>query len=226
MADSTQALLMNVYRRLLARYGPQHWWPGETDFEVCIGAILTQNTAWTNVARAIRNLKAAGVLKAGALRDLPQDELAQLIKPSGYYNGKAKKLKAFVTWLAERCDDDLGGLFRSETVPLREELLRVHGIGEETADSMLLYAGCKPVFVIDAYTKRVFGRLGLTPNAGTRYGDYRRLFMDNLPPDTALFNEYHALIVRLGKETCRPAPRCGTCPLNAGHPGEYPCHIG
>ncbi len=216
--------LMSVYRRLLAACGPQHWWPGETPFEVMIGAVLTQNTAWTNVDRAIRNLKEAGVLSAPALRALPQDELAALIRPSGYFNAKARKVKELVTWLGDRCGDDLDALFAADTAALRDELLAVHGIGEETADSMLLYAGGKPVFVVDAYTRRIFTRLGLHPSQGDRYADFQRLFMENLPPDAALYNEYHALIVNLGKETCRPAPRCGDCPLNAGRPGPgYPC---
>ncbi len=224
MAEPIRTILTDVYERLLTAYGPQHWWPGETPFEVIIGAILTQNTAWTNVDRAIRNLKAAGVLSAAALRNLPQDELATLIKPSGYFNAKARKLKELVRWLGERCGDDLGALFATETGGLREELLKVHGIGEETADSILLYAGEKPIFVIDAYTRRIFERLGLQPRRGNRYGDYQALFMENLPPETRLFNEYHALIVRLGKDICRPAPRCGDCPLNLECGGAgYPC---
>ena len=220
---SMNDVLMSVYRELFRAYGRQHWWPGETPFEVCIGAILTQNTAWTNVDRAIRNLKAAGALNAAALRALPQDELATLIKPSGYFNVKARKLKEFVRWLGARCGDDLDALFAAETGRLREELLAVHGIGEETADSILLYAGGKPVFVIDAYTRRVFERLGLAPEPGHRYADFQQQFMDNLPPDVPLYNEYHALIVQLGKGTCRPAPRCGECPLNRGRDGDYPC---
>ncbi len=217
---------MTVYRRLREAYGPQHWWPGETPFEVCIGAILTQNTAWTNVDRAIGNLKGADALSAAVLRELPQDDLAALVRPSGYFNAKARKLKEFVRWLGERCGDDLDALFTTDTGALRKELLAVHGIGEETADSMLLYAGEKPVFVIDAYTRRIFERLGLRPAAGERYGDYQALFMDHLPPDAPLYNEYHALIVHLGKETCRPTPRCADCPLNAGRDGEgHPCRL-
>jgi endonuclease-3 related protein len=223
-AAARRTALTTIYEKLLARFGPQHWWPGETPFEVCLGAILTQNTAWTNVDRAIRNLKDAGVLDAAALRALPEDKLARLIKPSGYYNMKAKKLKVFVEWLGERCKDDLDALFSTETDPLRAELLGVHGIGEETADSMLLYAGGKPVFVIDAYTRRIFERLELRPETGDRYGDWQRLFMNGLPPEAPLFNEYHALIVRLGKETCHPAPRCGDCLLNNGRTGcDHPC---
>jgi endonuclease-3 related protein len=224
MTEAMTDTLMSVYRRLQKAYGPQHWWPGETAFEVCIGAILTQNTAWSNVDRAIRNLKEAGALSAAALGSLPETELARLIRPSGYFNAKARKLKAFVGWLGERCGDDLGALFRTDTAALRDELLRVHGIGEETADSILLYAGGKPVFVIDAYTRRVCGRLGLRPGHGERYADYQALFTDSLPRDVPLYNEFHALIVRLGKETCRPAPRCAGCPLNAGKKGPgYPC---
>jgi len=218
-----------IYEKLRCCYGPQHWWPGDTPFEVCIGAILTQNTAWQNVEKAIQNLKAAGKLDAPSLRAIPEAELANLIRPSGYYNTKAKKLKAFVTWLEQRCHDDLANLFQTETASLRQELLDIYGIGEETADSILLYAGYKPVFVVDAYTKRIFSRLRLIPPAKP-YAEIQAIFMNNLPEDTPLFNEYHALIVRHGKETCRRQPRCRGCCLarsdalnNTQNP--YPCSL-
>ena len=204
--------LLAIYHRLLEHYGSQHWWPGDTPFEVMVGAILTQSAAWQNVEKAINNLKTAGLLSPRALRDLPVDELARLVYPSGYYNAKARKLKALVTWLGETCGDNLDALFTRDTDVLREELLAVHGIGPETADSILLYAAGKPVFVIDAYTRRIMTRLGLAPGKDT-YADYQRLFTDALPPDTPLFNEYHALLVRLGKTVCRSRPHCDECPL-------------
>ncbi|MDD5339056.1 MAG: endonuclease [Dehalococcoidales bacterium] len=152
-------ILEDIYERLFARYGPQHWWPAETPFEVITGAILTQSAAWTNVEKAIKNLKQADALKPDALRNIPQDKLAKLIHACGYFNAKARKLKAFAEWFGEGYNDSLKRLFAVETNPLREKLLRVHGIGEETADSILLYAGNKPIFVIDAYTRRIMGRV-------------------------------------------------------------------
>jgi endonuclease-3 related protein len=222
-------ILPDVYRKLLKRYGPQHWWPAREPFEVIIGAILTQSTAWTNVEKAIANLKVAGKLSPWALRRLSEAELAGLIHPCGYYNVKARRLKAFVSWLGEYFDDNLEKLLESDTGTLRERLLDIHGIGEETADSILLYAGNKPVFVIDAYTRRIIDRMGLTP-ASHDYADYQQLFTSNLPEDVKLFNEYHALLVRHAKEVCRKNPLCQACCLNrkqksrrkeAG--GRYPC---
>jgi len=204
--------LLDIYRKLFERYGPQHWWPARDPFEVIVGAILTQSTAWTNVEKAIANLRAAGELSATALRDLPETELAALIHPCGYYNIKARRLRAFVNWLGESCGGDLDRLFPRDTASLRRELLGVYGIGEETADSIILYAGNLPVFVIDAYTRRILSRLGLAP-ARDSYTAYQALFRDNLPADARLFNEFHALLVRLGKETCRKIPRCRDCPL-------------
>ena len=158
--------LREIYARLLARFGPQHWWPAETRFEVMVGAVLTQATAWGNVEKAIARLKEADALSPGGLRRLPVDELAQLVYPSGYYNAKARKLKALVMYLGERFGDDLDAMGRSDTPALREELLGIHGIGDETADDILLYALGKPVFVVDAYTRRLFHRLGLAPERG------------------------------------------------------------
>jgi endonuclease-3 related protein len=207
------AALSEIYRKLFRRYGPQHWWPARDRFEVFVGAILTQSTAWTNVEKAIHNLRAAGKLSAAALYDLPDKELAVLIHPCGYYNVKARRLKAFVTWLSESCGGDLDRLFSRDVAALRRDMLGVYGIGEETADSIILYAGNQPVFVIDAYTRRILGRLGLDPARDT-YAGYQALFTNNLPADAHLFNEFHALFVRLGKETCRKAPRCQGCPLH------------
>lgn len=204
--------LLDVYHRLLDRYGPQHWWPADSPFEVIIGAILTQSAAWGNVEKAITNLKIGGVLSPGALRRLAVEELAGLVYPSGYYNVKAGKIKSFVDWLGERYDDNLGRLFALDIPLLRQELLSVHGVGEETADSIILYAAHKPVFVIDAYTRRIMGRLGLAPRTNS-YTAFQGLFMQYLPHDESLFNEYHALFVRHGKNTCRKSPLCGQCCL-------------
>jgi len=177
-----------------------------------VGAILTQSAAWTNVEKAIASLKAAGALSPRALRELPPSELSALIRPSGYYNAKARKLKALADWLGDSFGDELSVLFAAASAALRERLLSVHGIGEETADSIILYAAGKPVFVIDAYTRRIVDRLGLKP-AGKSYAAYQALFTDNLPCDRALFGEYHALLVRLAKEVCRRRPRCSGCCL-------------
>jgi len=204
--------LIDAYRRLYAAYGPQGWWPGETPFEVIVGAILTQSAAWTNVEKAIANLKAAGALSPEGLRAIGDAELAGLIRPSGYFNAKARKLKAFLGLLDESFSGDLQRLLATPAAELRRLLLGTHGIGPETADSIVLYAAGQPVFVIDAYTRRVFSRLGLAPEAAT-YDGWQELFTRALPPDAALCNEYHALIVRLGKEVCRKTPRCGACPL-------------
>jgi len=204
--------LIDIYRRLFDRFGPQHWWPAEEPFEVIAGAILTQSAAWGNVEKAIANLKAAGALPPGKLRRLSLSRLARLVHPCGYYNAKALKLKSFAFWLGNHYGDDLDRLFASDTDGLRQQLLAVHGIGQETADSILLYAADKPVFVIDAYTRRIFSRIGLTP-AKDSYAGYQAFFMDNLPADVKLFNEYHALLVRLGKEVCRRRPICSQCCL-------------
>jgi endonuclease-3 related protein len=207
---NTEKTLLQIYHRLFEYYGPQHWWPGDSPLEVMVGAILTQSTAWQNVEKAIINLKTAGVMSSDALRDIPTPELAQLIRPSGYYNAKARKLQALLCWLSAVCGDNLNGLFTRNTGELRLQLLGVHGIGPETADSILLYAGNKPVFVIDTYTRCIYNRLGLGPKEDT-YDAWQMFFMKNLPADVALFNEYHALLVRHGKEACRKQPTCDSC---------------
>jgi len=197
------------YRRLLAAYGPQGWWPGRTPFEVAVGAILTQNTAWTNVEKAIANLRRAGALSFRGMKRLPERKLAALIRPSGYFNQKAKKLRAFLAWLETR-GGKAGSVRHALAGPLgevRESLLAVHGIGPETADSILLYAAGKPSFVIDAYTRRIAARLGLAKEGAT-YDDLKRLYEAALPADAALFNEFHALLVQHGKVACRKTPRC------------------
>jgi endonuclease-3 related protein len=205
--------LIDIYRRLLDRFGPQHWWPAEEPFEVIVGAILTQSAAWGNVERAIDNLKRAEALSPGKLRRLQLPRLAKLVHPCGYYNAKALKLKSFAFWLGNHYADDLDRLFASDTDDLRRQLLSVHGVGQETADSILLYAAGKPVFVIDAYTRRILSRIGLGPEKDS-YAGCQAFFMDNLTADTELFNEYHALLVRLGKDVCRRRPLCPQCCLN------------
>jgi endonuclease-3 related protein len=210
---SAETPLIDIYRRLFEQYGPQHWWPAETPLEMIVGAILTQSAAWTNVEKAIHNLKASTALSIRGLHGLPQDELARLIYPSGYYNVKARKIKTFAEWLIERYDSDLERLFALDVADMREELLSVHGVGEETADSIILYAARKPIFVIDAYTRRIITRLGLAPHRES-YDAFQSLFMANLPHDEALFNEYHALLVQHGKAVCRKVPLCPGCCLN------------
>jgi endonuclease-3 related protein len=207
---------MSFYEKLLARFGPQHWWPGETPFEVMVGAILTQNTNWTNVEKAIASLKLAGLLEPRMLLAVDPPLLARLIRPAGYYNVKTKRLRAFLQWLVEAHDGKVEALRGRSVGSLREELLAVKGIGRETADSILLYAIGLPTFVIDAYTHRILRRHGLVP-AETDYDEMKALFEDNLERDAALFNEYHALLVACGKEHCKPRPVCAGCPLE-GHP--------
>jgi len=210
--QSAKTSLLAIHQLLYDCYGPQHWWPAETPLEMIIGAILTQSAAWTNVEKAIGNLKANGYVSVEWLRSLPRDELAKLIRPSGYYNVKARKIAAFVDWLADEYGGDLDALFALDSAELRNELLSVHGVGEETADSIILYAAHKPIFVIDAYTRRIIARLGLAPREET-YAAYQALFMDNLPHEEALFNEYHALLVQHGKTVCRKKPLCADCCL-------------
>lgn len=205
--------LMNIYDLLYARYGPQHWWPGETRLEIIVGAILTQNTNWQNVEKAIANLKAADMLSEERLATVGVSELAELIRPAGYYSIKAQRLKSFMNWLsAEPYCGRLQAVEKTPTDTLRESLLGIKGVGRETADSILLYAFGRSVFVVDAYTCRVMGRHGLIDRQAD-YEEIRRLFEDHLPFDAVLFNEYHALLVRLGKEHCRPTARCTGCPL-------------
>ena len=210
-SPATKAMI-DAYHRLLEAYGHQGWWPGESPFEMIVGAILTQSTAWANVEKALGNLKEAGVLTPDGLTSMSEADLAILIYPSGYYNSKATKLKAFVALLEQQFNGDLSLLLSLPLQELRKLLLGTHGIGPETADSIVLYAGGKPIFVVDAYTKRIFRRLGLVPPKDT-YDGWQAMFMDNLPTEKDLFNNYHALIVRHGKFVCRREPRCLECPL-------------
>ena len=208
-----QPPLEEYYSALLGAFGPQHWWPGETPFEVIVGAILTQNTSWSNVERAIANLRAAGLLTPSALARVPLNELEELIRSSGYFRQKARKLKAFCAFLRREYDGSLKRMFATPTAALREKLLGVFGIGPETADSILLYAGQHSVFVVDAYTKRILTRHGwVDEKAG--YEDVRAMVERQFPGDVARFNEFHALIVKTGKQFCRPRePLCQECPL-------------
>ena len=198
---------------LLARFGERHWWPGETPLEIIVGAVLTQNTSWKNVEKAIMNLKDGGLLELGALYRTPDETLAEKIRPSGYYNLKTVRLKNIINVIHEEFNASIEYLKGKELKQLRERLLAVKGIGEETADSILLYALDKPVFVIDAYTRRFLANHGLHEGRCT-YGQAQEFFMSNLPSDVYLFNEYHALIVALAQTYCFKVPKCGECPLN------------
>jgi len=209
--------LLRIYHVLLDRFGPQGWWPAESPFEVMVGAILTQNTAWRNVERAIDNLKRAGVLDPRAILQMEEGELAELIRPTGYFRVKARRLKGFVRFFVERFEGEVEEMRSQPLEGLRQELMRLEGIGPETADSILLYACEKPIFVVDAYTRRVLGRHRLLQD-GAPYDEVQRFFMERLPRDPELFKEYHALLVRLGKTFCRPKARCEGCPLEGLSP--------
>ena len=209
----TGADLRRVYERLLRRFGHAGWWPGETPFEVCIGTILTQNTSWANVEKALDALRSRQLLSYAGLRGLPRARLAALIRPSGYYNVKTRRVRAFLEFLGREYAGRVEAMAGEEPRGLRAKLLSVDGIGPETADSIVLYAAGLPLFVVDAYTRRVFTRLGLL-RGDESYDTIQRYFMERLPPDAALYNDYHAQVVRLGKEVCRPRPMCTTCPLD------------
>ena len=208
--------LMDIYERLYTRFGPQEWWPGETTLEVCLGAILVQNTSWANAARAIENLKREGLLTESALKKVRKDRLARLIRPARFFNMKAKRLKGFVAYLWKYHAGDVDNFLRLPTEELHAELMSLDGVGRETADSITLYAAGRPAFVVDAYTKRIFARLGhfaASKNGDRDYLALQESLTAHLPRDTALFNEYHALLVRLGHNFCHPTPKCGDCPL-------------
>jgi endonuclease-3 related protein len=205
-------LLLNIYRALYEAYGPRHWWPGETSFEVMVGAILTQNTSWRNVEKAIGHLKEKGVLNSKGIYKLRKSKLASLIKSSGYYRIKADRLKSFVNFLFEGYNGNIEKMRGERIEELRRKLLGVRGIGPETADSILLYGLKKPIFVVDAYTKQILSRHGIISEKAS-YGEIQGLFMNHLPLDERLFNEYHALFVHLGKTLCKKLPKCDICPL-------------
>lgn len=204
--------LIDIYNTLFNALGPQHWWPGDTPFEIAVGAVLTQNTNWTNVEKAIGNLKKEKALTAKALHGMSHSKLAALIKPAGYFNVKAKRLKNFLSFLATHYNGSMKRMGAEDLTALRAELLTVNGIGPETADSILLYALEKPVFVIDAYTKRILHRHHVVPEDIT-YHELQEIFHGNFQPEVRLYNEYHALLVMLGKDYCKPKPKCKKCPL-------------
>ena len=205
-------LLNPIYRKLFEAFGPQHWWPGDSPFEVAIGAILTQNTNWSNVEKAMTNLKRERALSAKALHRMPVSHIAGLIRPAGYFNVKAKRLKNFIDFLHDEYRGSMTGMAAEPLPDIRNKLLSINGIGPETADSIILYALEKPVFVIDAYTKRILSRHDIIDHDQS-YETFQELFHTKLRKDVLLFNEYHALIVRLAKDFCRTEPRCNGCPL-------------
>jgi endonuclease-3 related protein len=207
-------ILRKIYQSLYEAFGPQHWWPGDTPFEIAVGAILTQNTNWGNVEKAIQNLKNRDALSARVIYEMPVKELAALIRPVGYFNIKTQRLKSFINFLMKEYRGSMKKMQRGETHLLREQLLSVNGIGPETADSILLYALEKPVFVIDAYTKRVLSRHRILDDKRS-YDEFQSLFHATLNKDEKLFNEYHALFVKVGKTFCRKTkPLCDTCHLS------------
>jgi endonuclease-3 related protein len=234
--DDPAGLLMEIYRRLLAVYGPQGWWPGESRFEMIAGAILTQAAAWRNVERALANLREAGINDWPAVYETDLATLAEIIRPSGYYNMKARKLQAFATHVCESHGGDLDAMFAAETPTVREELLGIYGIGQETADDILVYAAGKPSFVIDAYTIRIMGRVGIRPEGRLDYAGWQRLFHAGVPADVEVHNEFHALLDHHHKAACaKNAPRCEGCCLrdicatglgNRPHPGPLPAGEG
>ena len=203
---------MLLYQKLYNAFGPRRWWPADTPFEVIVGAILTQNTSWENVEKAILRLKKKALLHPEKLYSIEESILAEIIRPSGYYNMKARRLKNFMGFLYGEYKGDLSLMFSVDLEVIREKLLGIHGIGKETADSILLYAGFKPIFVVDAYTKRILSRHNLI-STDASYQEIQDLFMKNLPGDVPLYNEYHALIVHLGKNYCKKKPNCTDCPL-------------
>ncbi len=206
---------MHFYDTLRVSLGPSRWWPGETPFEICVGAVLTQNTNWSNVQKAINNLKSRDLLHPEKMASLDEKILAELIRPSGYFRIKARRLKNLLEFLRLECTYDLSALSGQDLHHLRGKLLQVKGIGPETADSILLYALEKPSFVVDAYTSRILNRHFLV-HEDIDYHELRDFFMDRLPEDVAMYNEYHALLVRTGKEWCRKKnPLCDRCPLGS-----------
>jgi len=205
-------MLLVIYDLLLSAFGHQNWWPAETETEMMVGAILTQNTNWSNVEKAIQNLKARDLLSVKGLNNTPAHLLSEYIKPAGYYNLKAKRLKNLITYINDGYNGDIDKLFSLDINSIREGLLSVNGVGLETADSIVLYGADLPLFVIDTYTYRILTRHGLVDeDAG--YSDLQAIFMDNLPNEVELFKEFHALIVKTGKEFCRKKPLCSKCPL-------------
>lgn len=221
--NTTKKILIDIYNALLSHFGHRGWWPGDTKLEVCVGAILTQNTAWKNVEKAINNMKAQGLLSIEGIHQSPLNKIIEAIRPTGYYNQKAERLKIFVGYIVNRYNGDIDGFLNNHRDPkrLREELLNIKGIGKETADSIILYAANLPVFVIDAYTKRIVSRVFTVEDLPDKIlNDYDRLqtfFELNLPKDLRLYNDYHAQLVELGKRYCRKIALCNRngklCPI-------------
>ena len=208
---STSTTIEQIYERLLDHFGARHWWPADTPFEVIVGAILTQNTAWQNVEKAIENLKRDNLLDLSALARAELSMIENAIRPSGFFRQKAQRLKSISEYLYRNYNGDLKSFFDRDMIEVRNELLALNGVGPETADSILLYAGNKPIFVIDAYTRRVCTRIGLSEEKD--YHELQIFFMSRLPTDVKLYNEYHALIVELAKNYCRTVPLCSECPV-------------
>lgn len=214
MSQDLRKQLLNIFNSLLEYFGPRHWWPAETPLEVIFGCILTQNVTWKNVEVAISNLKRKNLININKVLSIPSEDLAQLIKTTRYYNQKTSTLKNFCFMLKNKFDGDLDSLFRLDLENLRKILLSLKGIGKETADAIILYAANKPIFVIDAYTIRIFSRIGFF-NQNTGYDEAQRFFHHNLPQDLYLYNEYHALIDALGQNICKAKnPNCYLCPIN------------
>jgi len=212
MHRKTNTALRNFFDRMSAHHGATHWWPGDTPFEICIGAILTQNTAWTNVEKAIANLKREKLLTPGRILAADSECLENALRPSGYFRQKAVRVRLFARHLVDHYGGSVARMAKRPLEELRPELLALHGIGPETADDILLYACNKPVFVVDAYTRRIFSRHGLVP-ANIKYEELRAYFEQNLAPDVDYFKEYHGLIVWTGKDFCKTRPSCAGCPL-------------
>ena len=214
--------LQQYYAALTERFGPQHWWPARTRLEIILGAILTQNTAWRNAAGAIKSLREAGLLSWRGLREASQAELEEAVRPAGFYRQKAKAIRNFVDWLAQVHGSSLSKAFSLPPAELRRQLLEIKGLGPETADAILLYAGRQPFFVADAYTRRILSRHGLLSDRPS-YDEAQRFLHEHLPQDHSLFNEFHALLVAAGKEHCRRrAPNCDGCPLERYLPQDRP----
>ncbi len=204
--------LKEIYETLLKYFGEQYWWPGETRFEIIVGAILTQQTSWRNVEKAIQNLKKENMLNEVSLHKAAVKKIEKTIKPSGFYKIKTKRLKNFLNFMFKKYDGNLGKFFNLPKEQLRKELLSINGVGKETADSMILYAAEKPIFVVDAYTHRIFNRIGIIN--WNNYEKTRIFFEEKLEKSIEVFKEFHALIVQLGKNICKPKPKCNICPLN------------
>lgn len=225
MAGKELSGVYQIYKHLIEVFGPQQWWPGETILEIIVGAVLTQNTNWFNVEKAIENLKRANVLTLQALYQCSHHDLSSLIKPAGYFNLKAKRLKNVIHFIMEEYAGDFALMKKENVKSLRKKLLAVNGVGQETADSILLYAFNKQMFVIDAYTRRIFYRHGLT-SLEVSYEELQREIIDSIPRSRKIYNEFHALIVKIGKDYCKPKPKCESCPLNKiNYSIEHQCAI-